>query len=170
MWDAEKALRAITPKPALAPEYKALAAIKELQQAERIYLARTAFVPPPLKEDKRLSGDVLGVRSSRRPQASAGEGAPAEMRELIAALAGNGALPALWSAQARDWMRTRIGDPDQRLAAQRALQDVADGCVECRAPLRAWLRGALEAPPVILQAAPGVDSAFERAWRDGSAP
>jgi len=40
MWDAEKALRAVTPKPALAPEYKALEAIKELQQADRIYLTR----------------------------------------------------------------------------------------------------------------------------------
>jgi hypothetical protein len=58
MWDAEKALRAITPKTALPPEHKALEAIKELQQAERIYLHKTAFAPPPIKEEKRMSGDA----------------------------------------------------------------------------------------------------------------
>ena len=46
MWDAEKALRAIAPAPALPPEYKALEAIKQLQQADRIYLHKTAFAPP----------------------------------------------------------------------------------------------------------------------------
>jgi len=79
MWDAEKALRAITPQPALPFEYRALEAIKQLQQADRIYLHRTAFVPPPLKEEKRLSGDAVGAASSRREQGAMPEAVPAPL-------------------------------------------------------------------------------------------
>ena len=169
MWDAEKALRAITPKTALAPEHKALAAIKELQQADRIYLHKTAFAPPPLKEEIRMTGDVVGTQSYRRPQAMAEEPLPPEVRDLIKALSADGALPALWSRTAHDWIRARIANDEQLLAAQRAVQDVADGCATCRSVLRAWLRGAIGATPVLLQAAPQAETAFTRAWRKGRA-
>ena len=167
MWDAEKALRALAPKSALPPEYKALAAIKELQQAERVYLHKTAFAPPPLKEEIRMTGDVVGTQSYRRPQATAQEPVPPEVRELIKQLAADGALPALWSRAAHDWIRSRIVADEQRLEAQRAVQDVADGCVACRSVLRAWLRGAIGAAPVQLQAAPHAETTFTRAWRNG---
>jgi hypothetical protein len=165
MWDAEKALRAITPKPALPPEYKALEAIKELQQADRIYLHKTAFVPPALKEEIRMTGDVVGTKSYRRAQAGPGEGIPAEVTELIQMLAADAALPALWTRTAQDWIRSRITNDDQRLDAQRAVQDVADGCTSCRPVLRAWLRGAIARAPVVLQAKPDADTPFTRAWR-----
>jgi len=164
MWDAEKALRAITPKPALPPEYKALDAIKELQQAERIYLHRTAFVPPAIKEEKRMSGDMAGAQSYRRAQAEASQIVPPEVRELVQALAGEGALPALWSKTAREAV-SHLPDEDQRLAAQRAVQDVADGCASCRGALRAWLRATVTQASVVLQARPRSDSAFGRALR-----
>ena len=170
MWDAEKALRAIAPATALAPEYKALAAIKELQQADRIYLHKTAFAPPPLKEEIRMTGDVVGAKSYRRPQGEAAEAVPAEVRALLQALDGDGALPALWSRTAHDWIRARIGNDEQRLEAQRAVQDVADGCTACRAVLRAWLRGAIASPPVLLHARPQPETPFTRAWRNGAAP
>lgn len=165
MWDAEKSLRALSPKPALPPEYKALEAIKELQAAERVYLHRTAFVPPALKEEKRMSGDIVGAMSYKRAQGAAGDSVPAEVRELVQALAVDGALPALWSKSARDTIAARIADQEQKLSAQRAVQDVMDGCVPCRAELRAWLRGTLTDAPVLLQARPSVDSTFARAWR-----
>jgi hypothetical protein len=170
MWDAEKALRAITPAGALAPEYKALAAIKELQQADRIYLHKTAFAPPPLKEELRMTGDVVGTSSYKRAQSGADEGLPAEVRALLQALEGDGALPALWSRTAHDWIRSRIASDEQRLDAQRAVQDVSDGCASCRSVLRAWIRGAIGQPPVVLQARPEVETPFTRAWRKGSAP
>lgn len=163
MWDAEKALRAITPKPALPPEYKALEAIKELQQADRIYLHKTAFVPPPIKEELRMSGDVVGTKSYRREQGAAEQPIPPEVRELIQALAADGALPALWSRSAHEWIRERIAADEQRLEAQRAVQDVADGCVPCRPVLRAWLRGAIAQVPVLLQARTTPDTPFTRA-------
>ena len=102
MWDAEKALRAISPKTALPPEHKALEAIKELQQSERIYLHKTAFAPPPIKEDKRMTGDMAGAASNRREQSAAPDGIPAELRALVQALAGDGPLPALWTRTAHD--------------------------------------------------------------------
>jgi hypothetical protein len=168
MWDAEKALRAITPGTALPPEHKALEAIKELQQSERIYLHKTAFAPPPIKEDKRLTGDMAGSTSPRREQDKGREAVPAELRDLAAALATDGPLPALWTRTAHDWVRTRIANDEQRLAAQRAIQDVADGCADCRPVLRAWLRGAILDAPVLLQAEPKVETRFERAVRRGA--
>jgi hypothetical protein len=170
MWDAEKSLRMITPQSALAPEYKALAAIKELQQADRIYLHKTAFAPPPLKEELRMTGDVVGTKSYKREQSGADEAMPPEVHSLLQALAADGALPALWSRTAHDWIRSRIQDDDQRLEAQRAVQDVADGCAACRPVLRAWLRGAIAQTPIVLQARGQVETPFTRAWRKGSAP
>jgi len=167
MWDAENALRAITPKTALPPEHKALDAIKELQQSERIYLHKTAFAPPPIKEDKRMTGDMAGAASARREQSAAPDGVPAQLRELVGALAGDGPLPSLWTRTAHDWVRERIAVDEQRLAAQRAIQDVADGCLACRPVLRAWLRGAVQDAPVLLQARPQVETPFERAARGG---
>ena len=170
MWDAEKALRALTPKPALAPEHKALEAIKELQQADRIYLHKTAFAPPAIKEEIRMTGDVVGAKSYRREQAAADQAIPAEVRALLQSLSSDGALPALWTRDAQDWIRERITNDDQRLAAQRAVQDVADGCVPCRPVLRAWLRGAITEAPVVLQAKPVTETPFTRAWRSGAKP
>jgi len=170
MWDAEKALRAITPAPALPPEYKALAAIKELQQADRIYLHKTSFAPPPLKEELRMTGDVVGAKSYRREQSGPEETIPADVSALLLTLDGDGALPALWSRTAHDWIRSRITNDEQRLEAQRAVQDVADGCTACRPVLRAWIRGAIAQPPVLLQARPQADTPYTRAWRRRAAP
>lgn len=169
MWDAEKQLRAIAPKPALPSEYKALGAIKELQQAERVYLHRTAFVPPAIKEEKRMSGDMAGAASYRRAQGAANEFVPVEVRELAQVLGGDGALPALWSKAAREAV-ARIADEEQRLAAQAAVQDVADGCQPCRAQLRAWLRATVSQPAVLLQARPQAQTRFGQALQGKGAP
>ena len=167
MWDAEKALRAIAPKSALAPEHKALEAIKQLQQSERIYLHKTAFTPPPIKEDGRMSGDMADTASYRRAQDEAQETVPASVRDLVQALGGDGPLPALWTRSAHDWVRERIAGDEERLAAQRAIQDVADGRLEARPLLRAWLRGAVHEAPVLLQARPVVETPFAKALRGG---
>ena len=165
MWDAEKALRAITPAAALPPEYKALEAVKQLQQADRIYLHKTAFAPPPIKEELRMTGDVVGARSFRREQGAPNDAVPPEVRDLLRALGDDGALPALWSRTAHEWIRAHIANDEQRLEAQRAVQDVADGCAGCRPVLRAWLRGAIADAPVLLQATPAAATPFVRAFR-----
>ena len=170
MWDAEKSLRAIAPKTALPPEHKALEAIKELQQAERIYLHKTAFTPPPIKEEKRMTGEMSGAASYRREQAGEGSPLPEELRTLVGALSGEAALPSLWMRTANDWVRTRLKDDEQRLAAQRAIQDVADGCIACRPVLRAWLRTGAGEGQVLLQASSKVETPFARNWREAGAP
>ena len=170
MWDAEKELRAIAPGKALPPEFKALAAIKELQQAERVYLHRAAFEPPAIREDKRMTGDMAGTRSTQRAQRGADGAIPADVRSLVQALSAGAPLPALWRRTAHDAIG-RIGGEEQRLAAQRAVQDVADGCTDCRGALAAWLRGTLTQAPVVLQAMPQADTPFGRAWQGrGAAP
>lgn len=167
MWDAEKALRALSPKVALPPEHKALEAIKELQQAERVYLHKTAFTPPPIKEEKRMTGDMDGTASYRRAQGGGEERVQEDVRVLVQALSDDGPLPALWTRSAHDWVRTHIKDDEQRLAAQGAIQDVADGRAASRPVLRAWLRAGAGQGKVLLQAQSKVETPFVRAWRAG---
>ena len=169
MWDAEKALRAITPQPALPFENRALEAIKQLQQADRIYVHKTAFTPPAIKEEKRLTGDVLGSKNGRRQQSDAAEIMTVEIRDLLVALQSEQALPALWSKTARSWIAQTLNNEEQRLAALGAVQDVLDGCVPCKAVLRAWIRAGIKEAPVLLQAQilakTQKQSAFESAWK-----
>jgi hypothetical protein len=62
MWEAELRLRTHKPKEALPYEYKALRMLKEVQQSQRAYVAKTGFEAPPLKEPElRLSGELNKV-------------------------------------------------------------------------------------------------------------
>jgi len=63
MWDAELYLRLYEPEKSLPYQYTALKLLKEISNDSRIYVHRTGFDPPPLKEEKRLSGDLVEVRS-----------------------------------------------------------------------------------------------------------
>ena len=170
MWDAEKSLRAIAPGAALPAEHKALDAVKELQQADRIYLHKTAFDPPAIKEAIRMSGDMTGAASVRRAPGEAPEVVPASIRVLLQALDSEQPLPALWTRAAFDWVVERVPGDEHKLAAQRAIQDVADGCVPCRPVLRAWLHSGIAHPPLLLQSAPVSNTPFTRAWQKGMQP
>lgn len=61
MWRAELQLRLYKPEAALPFEYKALRLLKDLQQKSRMYVAKTAYNPAPLKMEKRLSGDLSKI-------------------------------------------------------------------------------------------------------------
>lgn len=63
MWDAELHLRLFNPETSLPYQYTALKLLKEISNDSRIYVHRTGFDPPPLKEEKRLSGDLNEVNS-----------------------------------------------------------------------------------------------------------
>lgn len=58
MWKAELQLRLYKPEAALPFEYKALRLLKDLQQKSRMYVAKTAYNPAPLKMEKRLTGEL----------------------------------------------------------------------------------------------------------------
>ncbi|MGC3945175.1 MAG: hypothetical protein QM762_11795 [Chryseolinea sp.] len=64
MWDAELHLRLYTPEKSLPYQYQALKLLKEISQDSRIYVHRTGFDPPPLKEEKRLTGDLSEAKGS----------------------------------------------------------------------------------------------------------
>lgn len=61
MWKAELQLRLYKPEAALPFEYKALRLLKDLQQKSRMYVAKTAYNPAPLKMEKRLTGDLSKI-------------------------------------------------------------------------------------------------------------
>ncbi|MFT4832448.1 MAG: hypothetical protein ACI815_002103 [Psychroserpens sp.] len=63
MWDAELFLRLYTPEKSLPFQYRALKLIQEIKNSARIYVHRIGFDPPPIKEDKRLSGAIDKVSS-----------------------------------------------------------------------------------------------------------
>lgn len=58
MWDAELYLRLYEPQKSLPYQYTALRLLKEISNDSRIYVHRTGFDPPPIKEEKRLSADL----------------------------------------------------------------------------------------------------------------
>jgi hypothetical protein len=66
MWDAELYLRLYEPEKSLPFQYKALKLLKEVSNDSRIYVHKTGFDPPPLKEEKRLSGDLSEIKSTRQ--------------------------------------------------------------------------------------------------------
>ena len=63
MWDAELHLRLYDPEKSLPYQYRALKLLKEISQDSRVYVHRTGFEPPPLKEEKRLTGDLTEIKN-----------------------------------------------------------------------------------------------------------
>lgn len=63
MWSSELKLRMYTPREALPYAYKALRLLKDMQQKSRAYVSKTSIKMPPLRPDKRLTGelDKIGV-------------------------------------------------------------------------------------------------------------
>lgn len=64
MWDAELHLRLSDPAKSLPYQYKILKLLKEISNDSRIYVHRTGFDPPPLKEEKRLTADLSEIKSA----------------------------------------------------------------------------------------------------------
>ena len=66
MWDAELYLRLYEPEKSLPYQYTALRLLKEISNDSRIYVHRTGFEPPPIKEEKRLSADLTEIFNATR--------------------------------------------------------------------------------------------------------
>lgn len=58
MWSSELQLRTYYPREALPYAYKALRLLKEMQQRSRAYVGKTSIKMPPLKPEKRLTGEL----------------------------------------------------------------------------------------------------------------
>ena len=150
MWDAEGFLRLGEPASALPHEYRALELIKEVQRADRMYLARVGLELPPIDESRRLSGDVEGVtdrRDTLRPAEIVAGPLQALWRDLQDGRGDAGEVPGI--AAAMRWVLAHeesLDDPLGLVAAIDALQrDPA--CAQCREQLRDALWPALPVPP-----------------------
>jgi uncharacterized protein (UPF0335 family) len=68
MWDAELHLRLYEPQKSLPFQHRALKLIQEIKNSARIYVHRIGFDPPPIKEEKRLTGKLEEVASFRKSE------------------------------------------------------------------------------------------------------
>lgn len=75
MWQAERHLMQASPERALPFEYEAYKYLKLARQADRIYVKRLGFEPPPVSEDRRLSGKRDEILSYRLAAPGPGLGA-----------------------------------------------------------------------------------------------
>ena len=145
MWSSEGELRQGRPEQALPFAYKALAFIKQVQQAERIYLARVGPELPPIDEGRRLGGDRAGLDSRVLPLVARVPPDPA-MIEAWQQLGDGGGTPDL-DALSRWQQRNAAFLPDALdLAAAIEQLRIDPGCVACRQRLRAQLWRALQRP------------------------
>lgn len=145
MWSAEGELRQGRPEQALPFAYKALAFIKQVQQAERIYLARVGPELPPIDEGRRLSGDRSGLASRELPLAARTPPDPAIV-EAWQRLGDGDGMPDL-DALAGWQQRNAAFLPDALdLAAAIEQLRIEPDCLNCRQQLRAQLWRALQRP------------------------
>lgn len=158
MWQSELALRQARPQDALPPANRALALVKEIQQADRIHLARTGSALPPVDFGRRLGGERQGIASRRDGLAPAGivDDVPAtQWRALSSAATAADYDPAALAA----WLAAngaRAADPLAVLAANDAyLRD--PGCDDCRRRLRALLWDLATPPPAAPRPRTGAD-------------
>lgn len=165
MWQAELRLRQAQPDAALPYEYKALALIKQLQQAERIYRARTGLDLPPFDATRRLSGEREGLSDRSRaldPRVDDDTPFPALLRQLD----GDGRGPVVL-APLLAWVKAHPETPDALgllAEADRLRRDPA--CADCRRALAARLWPLLPLPPAAVAARRRPDAAGQ-AWLDG---
>ncbi|AOS96458.1 hypothetical protein AUP74_00993 [Microbulbifer aggregans] len=151
MWSSWRELSIVEPQASLPHQHLALRYIKEVQQASRIYLQRVGFEPPPIDEERRLTGERDEVTP---PQVAASFDAPDRTRLesiLRSLLAGDtpteedlADLPALLQAAQQSAPQL----PGEHLEISKALrrfrQDPA--CIQCRRQLQAQLYQLLPPP------------------------
>ncbi|WP_194974574.1 hypothetical protein [Aquiflexum lacus] len=64
MWQSELHLRLFEPEQALPYQHKALEYLKSVQQKSRVYVKKSGFDPPPIKEaEKRLTGESKDLKT-----------------------------------------------------------------------------------------------------------
>ncbi len=163
MWQSEGELRQGHPERALPFANKALGFIKQVQQAERIYLARVGTQLPPIDPSRRMSGkrDGLGDRPAAldtRPPPD-----PSAL-QLWDALGEPTTVPDATLGRYAQWLQTRqdqLRDPLSLDAAVEALRADPD-CASCRARLRAQVWRTLSAPPAAPHRRAAPDARGER--------
>ena len=148
MWQSEGELRQGHPEGALPFANKALGFIKQVQQAERIYLARVGTQLPPIDPGRRLSGDRAGLGDRAAGLDSRPDPDPSAL-QLWDALGEQAPVPDATLARYAQWLQAqqeRLQDPLGLAAAVETLR-AEPACASCRAQLRAQVWRTLVAPP-----------------------
>ena len=163
MWQAELHLRQAEPAKALPFEYRALAFIKKVQQAERIYLARVGPELPPIDESRRLSGDRSGFKAPEDLlRAADREDAP-----LLAFWQSLDASDRPETAGLKRWMADHGDRLPDALGLKVALAEMESrpDCRSCREAVKALLWPVLAKPPAVPKARrpQPVESPYQRA-------
>ena len=161
MRQSETALRLGEPRRALPFAYKALRFIKQVQQATRIFLARTGSQLPPVDLARRLTGDRADMAAHTLASTAADpvDPTPSKIWAALDTRNDTGGLDAL----AR-WLRVneaRVPDPLALSAAIYTLRRDPT-CAACRAKLRGTLWGALSRPLPGLTRRPDGDAVGRR--------
>ncbi len=164
MFQAETHLRQGDPAGALPFAEKALAFIKEAQQAERIYVPHASSHTPPIDESRRLTGKRDGIAHGALELAPA-DGPNPVPAAAWRALGDTGVAdpaPVLSSLEA--WLRTDASRGVDPLAFAAAIDAVRrdPGCAACRASLRGLVWTALAPPPPHAARRPEADAAGRR--------
>ncbi len=151
MWDAELHLRLYEPEQSLPYQYEALKYIQEIKNSARIYVHRIGFDPPPIKEDKRLSGKLDEVSSYRKKETiTEEEQVPAikAMIERLETILQDESVPTeqdltLFEAAGNELAIKAIETPGKYLMTLQQLQRIVDGsdrsrntCIEVQQGLR----------------------------------
>lgn len=181
MWQAELHLHLSEPELALPFEYEALKYLNLARQAERIYTRRLGFEPPPVSEERRLTGELDEILDVRRQIEGVNEQGDNELfRRLATRLSGN--RLALLNNDDRDLLsqaRQRLTELAQQrpaLIRQAATLEsliqggpgALDACPDCLAQLRqaAWsLAARPDAAPRRGHARPALDDDLAEAFR-----
>lgn len=155
MWQSEGHLRQGDPAQALPYAYKALGLIKQVQQAERIYLARVGSTLPPIDLARRMSGkrEGLGNRPLRLPKRDGDAPTPVTAWRALATAEAVVDLDAL-----SQWLDAHPEAVPDVLDIAAAIDELRQqpGCQSCRERLREQLWPALpraSGPPSRRQAA-----------------
>lgn len=88
MWQSELHLHLAEPEKALPFAYEALKYLDLARQADRIYTRRLGFEPPPVTEERRLTGELVDIVSRVRRQSPNPDADPARMAEALYAQLG----------------------------------------------------------------------------------
>lgn len=155
MWGSEQELRSGRPDRALPFANRALDLIKQVQQAERIYLPKLGTELPPIDARRRLTGKREGLSGRSDPMRAA----PAPDTALADAWRALAPVPATQARTQRvdpldlqalsRWLATHDTRGGDALAIAAALDTVRSepGCAACRQRLRDLLWPLLARPP-----------------------
>ncbi len=161
MWQSERALRQGEPKAALPHAYRALRFIKQVQQATRIFLARTGSDLPAVDMARRMTGErgAMGSRSLVSAAADPVDPTPAAIWRALDSPRHAAALDAL-----SRWLATSGARLPDRLALAGAIDTARrqPGCTGCRERLRSVLWQALPRPAPGLARRDGGDAIGRR--------